>query len=317
MKEGKSFDDLKKELGKGVTQLEGMVKYNYNIDFDPRNLIGDNYANQTERNYGCSDVEGPDASHGTNVAGIIAAVRGNRIGMDGIANNVRIMSVRVVPDGDERDKDVANGIRYAVDNGASIINMSFGKSFSFNKKVVDDAVKYALSKDVLLVHAAGNDGKDNDNTDNFPNPRPEGKSSKRATNWVEVGAANWKTGADAAATFSNYGKLNVDLFSPGVDIYSTIPDNKYDFFDGTSMASPACAGVAAILRSYFPELTAPQVRDILMATVTKNTNKIFKPGRGDKKSKVDFTDLCITGGVVNAEKAVALALTTKGKKKVK
>jgi len=278
--------------------------------------LGDNYADQKERVYGNNDVEGPDAFHGTHVAGIIAAVRNNETGMNGVANNVQIMSVRAVPDGDERDKDVANAIRYAVDNGASIINMSFGKGYSWNKQIVDDAVRYAEKHDVLLVHAAGNSSENTDISDNFPNETFTKKKlfgKKQARNWLEVGALSWKGGEDAAAGFSNYGKENVDLFAPGVAIYSTIPDNNYGEAQGTSMASPVVAGVAAILRSYFPTLSARQVKDILMETVVPINQKVKKPGKDE--DLVPFSDLSVSGGTINALKAAEKAAKVKGKRK--
>src|SRR5690606_29401290 len=164
----KSFEDFYKELEEGVDYYQAQVDYHLNKSFDPRHIVGDNYENADERFYGNADIQGPDADHGTHVAGIIGAKRHNGIGIDGIADNVQIMGVRIVPDGDERDKDVANGIRYAVDNGAKVINMSFGKGYVYNKKTVDEAIKYAEQKDVLLVHAAGNDAKDNDLIKNYP-----------------------------------------------------------------------------------------------------------------------------------------------------
>jgi len=311
MKSGEKADEVLKEITKGYEYLDKMVKYKLNPDFDPRNIVGDNYADQLQKNYGNNDVIGPDASHGTHVAGIIGAKRNNNIGVDGVCDNVRIMVVRVVPDGDERDKDVANAIRYAVDNGASVINMSFGKDVSFNKKIVDDAVKYAVSKDVLLVHAAGNSSLDLDKEDNFPNKRYE--AGKKAEAWLEVGASSWEGGKNKVGSFSNYGQKNVDVFAPGVAIYSTIPSSKYERFDGTSMASPSTAGVAALLRAYFPELTAVQVKEIIMKTVTPIKETTIKPGT--KNEEIAFSKLCISGGVVNAYKAVALAMKTKGKKK--
>jgi len=123
---------------------------------------------------------GPDKEeilHGTHVAGIVAQVRNNNIGGDGIANNVEILTVRAVPDGDEYDKDIALGIRYAVDNGAKVINGSFGKSFSPHKQWVFDAIKYAEKKDVLIVHAAGNDAKDIDVENNYPNDSADKKQN--------------------------------------------------------------------------------------------------------------------------------------------
>jgi len=314
---GASLESLEHDLEEASTQINSQLEYYYNTDFDPRSIVGDNYNDPNQRNYGNNDVTGPDANHGTHVAGIIAGSRGNEIGMDGVADNVRIMSVRCVPDGDERDKDVANAIRYAVDNGASIINMSFGKGYSWNKKVVDDAVKYAKKKDVLLVHAAGNDGKDNDTSDNFPNDIYSKRGwfkPKMAKNWIEVGALNWKDGENLAARFSNYGKDKVDVFAPGVDIYSTTVDNNYDWYPGTSMASPMVAGVAAVLRSYFPTLSAEQVKDIIMSSSATNNSMVIKPGSDEK---VKFSELSNSGGTLDAYQAVKKAMTTKGKKKVK
>ncbi len=301
---------------------KGKALYAYNPDFNPRTVIGDNYEDQREQYYGNNDVEGPDARHGTHVAGIIAATRNNDIGMDGVADNVRIMSVRTVPNGDERDKDVANAIRYAVDNGASIINMSFGKGYSWDEKVVEDAIKYAEKNDVLLVHAAGNSGQNNDTTDNFPNDMYKGKGflffkgkTKNYKNWLEIGALNYQNGENLSAPFSNYGAKNVDLFAPGMAIYSTIPNDGYEPLQGTSMAAPVVAGVAALLRSYYPALTAVQVKNILMASSTKLSHKVITPGTKDKMTS--FSNLSVSGGTVNAEQALILAAKTKGKKKVK
>ncbi len=308
-------ENLEEQKKEATEYFDGQLQYGMNPDFDSRKIVKDNYNDFSNRIYGNNDVTGPDASHGTHVAGIIAARRGNGVGMDGVAENVKIMAVRAVPDGDERDKDVANGIRYAVDNGACIINMSFGKGYSPNKEYVDDAVRYALAHDVLLVHAAGNDSEDNDADPNFPNDKFAKKGglfkSKTAANWMEIGALSWKPGEKRPASFSNYGKKNVDLFSPGVAIYSTTPDNKYASFQGTSMASPAAAGVAAMLRSYFPDLSATQVKKIMMGSVVAQTGKVYKPGTQDL---VEFSDLCTTGGVASASKAVDAAEKVKGKK---
>lgn len=313
---GGTFEGLKEDLDGALNYFESKYKYHYNPDFDSRStIVKDNYQNSLESNYGNNDVEGPDASHGTHVAGIIAASRGNDVGMKGVSGNVRIMSIRAVPDGDERDKDVANAIRYAVDNGASIINMSFGKGYSYDKGVVDAAMKYAQKNDVLLVHAAGNSSQNNDNTGNFPNDRFEKTGwfrPKKLKNWLEVGALSWKGEKEAPAKFSNFGKENVDLFAPGVDIYSTIPGSKYANFNGTSMASPVVAGVAAVLRSYFPELSAKQVRSILMDSTFPINRDVNKPGT---EEVVPFSQLSVTGGVVNTYTAVAKAKKTKGKKK--
>lgn len=312
LKNGFTADDLQD----AVEHFSKQADYQYNVDFNPRNIIGDKYANSSERYYGNADIKGPESFHGTHVAGIIAANRTNNLGIQGVANNVQIMGVRCVPDGDEHDKDVANSIRYAVDNGAQVINMSFGKSYKWDKKAVDDAVKYAESKDVLLVHAAGNDSKDNDNNDNFPTDKFEKAglfAKKYASNWLEIGAASYKTGENAVAGFSNYGKKNVDVFAPGVQIYSTIPESKYGFAQGTSMAAPMVAGVAAVIRSYYPELTAAQVKKIIMDSSIKSNQQVKKPGT--RGTMVSFSGLSVSGGDVNLYEAIKLASKTKGKKK--
>lgn len=321
-KNGVTQADFEEQKAEALEYFNGQLNYGLNPDYNPRTIVGDNPNDVNERYYGNNDVEGPDAFHGTHVAGIIAAVRNNDIGIRGVADNVRIMSVRCVPDGDERDKDVANAIRYAVDNGASIINMSFGKGYSPNKKLVDDAIKYAEEHDVLLVHAAGNDAENNDTDPNFPNdmyaqPLKKGLfgKQKNATNWMEIGALSWKSGEKRVASFSNYGKKNVDLFSPGVAIYSTIPGSKYGNAQGTSMAAPAAAGVAAILRAHYPELSAEQIREVMMKSVVpQNDGEVFKPGTTEK---VNFSELCASGGVVSATNAVALAEKTKAKRNKK
>ncbi|MBK7811464.1 MAG: S8 family serine peptidase [Saprospiraceae bacterium] len=312
----KSF--ITKEYSDGIDHFTKELEYNFNPDFDSRKIVGDQYSNVDEKYYGNNDFEGPEASHGTHVAGCVAAARGNGVGMDGVATNVRIMSVRCVPDGDERDKDVANAIRYAVDNGASVINMSFGKGHSPQKDAVDAAVKYAASKDVLIVHAAGNGSADIDKVDNFPNKYYKKKkflSSNKAKNWLEIGALSHEKGSGMIAGFSNYGKKNVDFFSPGMLIYSTVPDNGYQNLQGTSMAAPIAAGVAAMIRSHFPTLTAEQVADVMRKSVVKSDIAVKVPGKegGSKK----LSELCSTGGYVNAYQAVMLASKTKGKKKVK
>jgi cell wall-associated protease len=295
------------QVKEGVEHYETAVEYGYNLEFNSRTIVGDDPNNLYEKGYGNNDVEGPDAKHGTHVAGIIAANRNNDLGIRGIANNVRIMSVRAVPNGDERDKDVANAIIYAVDNGAKIINMSFGKSFSPQKEAVDKAVKYAESKGVLIIHAAGNDSKDLDSQPNFPT-RQFIKKGDVASNWIEVGASAASEEVGFIGSFSNYGKKSVDLFAPGVEIYSTTPDNTYEDLQGTSMACPATAGVAAIIMSYFPELSAVQVKQLLLQSTRKFDGlKVPQPGA---ETPVPFKDLSISGGLVNAYEAAKLASTS-------
>ncbi len=307
------YKKIKNDIEEGVKHYNTQVTYNLNLEFDPRDTVSDNYSMDNERYYGNADVTGPSGTHGTHVSGIVGANRVNNLGIKGVANQARIMAIRTVPDGDERDKDVANAIRYAADNGAKVINMSFGKSYSWNKKVVDEAVKYALSKDVLLVHAAGNDGKNTEKTDNFPNrlfADSTGVTMGAADAWIEVGASGWKDNEDLVADFSNYGQKSVDVFAPGVKINSTVPGSaKYKEEDGTSMASPVVAGLAALIRSYYPKFTALQVKDIIMNSVSKVDHKVKVKEDGSSK-KVLFTEVCLSGGIVNAYNALVLAEKT-------
>lgn len=296
-------EELEDQLQQGKKQISNLVKYNaMNVDSIRKYVVGDDINNVSEKGYGNNNVKGPDALHGSHVAGIIAAVRNNNKGINGTTNDVKIMIVRAVPNGDERDKDVANAIRYAVDNGASVINMSFGKYYSPDKEAVDEAVRYAESKDVLLVHAAGNESKNKDIETSYPSRVM--KNGEVAPNWIEVGASGYKGGSDLIGSFSNYGKTTVDLFAPGVNIYSTTPDNTYTTESGTSMASPATAGVAALIRTYFPDLKAPEVRTALMKTVVPYTKQVKVPGAGKKDPKKTLTELCISGGFLNANNAV-------------
>jgi len=303
---GLSVADLKKEIEK---ELESYIRVQNgeNLKTNYRKVVGDNPDDIKDTKYGDNNVMGPDKEeilHGTHVAGIVAQVRNNKIGGDGIANNVQILTVRAVPDGDEYDKDIALGIRYAVDNGAKVINGSFGKAFSPHKQWVYDAIKYAESKDVLIVHAAGNDAKDIDKEDNFPNDSDD-KVNEFADNMITVGALNYEYGTNVVADFSNYGKLNVDVFAPGVKIYASTPNNTYQFLQGTSMAAPNVAGVAALIRSYYPTLTAKQVKHILMDSGTVIKSSVAVGGDPDKTRL--FSELSQSGKMVNAYNAMVMA----------
>jgi subtilisin family serine protease len=301
------------EVSEAKKELESRTLYGLNPSYNPRPIVGDDTLNLTQRDYGNTDVTGPDAKHGSHVAGIIGAVRGNSVGIDGVATAVRIMAVRAVPDGDERDKDIANAIRYAVDNGANVINMSFGKAYSPNKGVVDDAVKYADARGVLMVHAAGNDAENTDVKPSFPTPAY--LTGGRAQNWLEIGAISWKGGDSLVATFSNYGAKQVDVFAPGVDILSTIPGGGYERLSGTSMAAPVVTGLAALLMSYYPNLTAADVKHIILTTATRLTNQqVIAPG-AQNGEKVRFGTLSATGGIVNAYEAIRMAETMSANKK--
>ena len=276
-------------------------------------IVKDNYNDFNDKFYGNNDIMASNKSalHGTHVSGIIGAARNNGLGMDGVADNVKIMMIRAVPDGDEHDKDIALAIRYAVDNGALVVNMSFGKGFSPEKKWVDEAVKYAESKGVLLVHAAGNDAKNNDSTYNFPNPVFQA-DNKRAGNWITVGASGDPLVGGLTASFSNYGKKEVDVFAPGVKIYSSVPGgNTYQNLQGTSMASPVVAGLAAFILEYYPNLSAQQVKMVIEKSAKKPTEKVKNPETGEM---VDLSDICKSGGLANAYEAIKLASTIKGER---
>ena len=279
-----------------------------------KDIVGDNENDINDRFYGNGDVTATTPFHGTHVSGIIGAVRNNNLGMDGVADNVRIMMIRAVPDGDEHDKDIALGIRYAVDNGAKVINMSFGKEFSPQKKWIDSAVMYADSKGVLLVHAAGNDKENVDSADNFPNPHFKDTNIK-APNWITVGASGDEKAGGLVASFSNYGKQEVDLFAPGVRIYSTIPGgHNYGNAQGTSMAAPVVTGTAAFLMSYFPKLSPEQIKYCIEKSAVKQPGKVRKPGTDEE---VDFATLSKSGGLLNAYEAAKVADTLKPEKKKK
>ncbi|MFB9109246.1 S8 family peptidase [Flavobacterium gyeonganense] len=285
------------------------LNFNLNKDFDGRKVLGDNAEDIKSTKYGNNIVFGPDkekALHGTHVAGIIAQVRGNNLGGDGVANNVEILTVRAVPDGDEYDKDIALAIRYAVDNGAKVINGSFGKSFSPHKQWVYDAIKYAAKKDVLIVHAAGNDGYNIDEKQNINYPNDSEDNVKEfADNLITIGAINKSYGQNVVAGFSNFGKLNVDVFAPGEEIYATVPNNKYKYLQGTSMASPNAAGVAALIRSYYPKLKAAQVKKILMESGVALPEKVVL---GEEKPEaVSATESSKTAKMVNAYNALLMA----------
>ena len=269
-------------------------------------ITHDNEQDINDRSYGNADVMASTPFHGTHVAGIIGAERNNGKGMDGVADNVRIMMIRAVPDGDEHDKDIALAIRYAADNGAKVVNMSFGKDFSPQKKWIDDAVRYAESKGVLLVHAAGNDAKNVDTADNFPNPVMK-DTHKKASNWITVGASGDPLAGGYTASFSNYGKKQVDVFAPGVKIWSSIPGgNTYGNAQGTSMACPVVVGTAALLLEYFPYLTPQQLKYCIMKSAQNPGVKVSKPGTDET---VNMTDLCVSGGVINAYEAAKVAAT--------
>ena len=280
--------------------IEDQLYYNLNVNFDDRSLIGDNPDDFTDINYGNPNVEGPDATHGTHVSGIIGSIRGNDKGGDGVADNVKIMVLRAVPNGDENDKDVAVAIKYAVDNGAQVINMSFGKGYSPYQEKVYEAFQYADAKGVLLVHAAGNDSKDIDVEVNYPTSMYSFQEAP-LDHFLTIGAST-KNKEELVASFSNYGQTMVDVFAPGFEIYNSVPQSDYRNLQGTSMAAPMVAGVAAMLKSYFPTLTMKEIKDVILSTSTKYEVN-------------EFMTKSVTGGVVNVYNATKACLKLENSKK--
>jgi subtilisin family serine protease len=303
-----SKKDFDKQMVGYKSYVYDQLNYNLNPEFDGRKIVGDNPYDINDKKYGNNNVIGPNkegGKHGTHVAGIIGAIRGNNKGGDGVASSyVKIMALRAVPNGDEYDKDIALAIRYAVDNGAKVINGSFGKNYSPQKQWVFNAIKYAESKDVLFVHAAGNDAKNIDLSPNFPNDA-DGASPEYADNVLTIGALNYEYGASLMANFSNYGKENVDIFAPGVKIYATTPNNTYEYLQGTSMASPNVAGVAALIRAFYPKLSASQVKHIIMDSGTPLETAFNLAGSNGEQS--NFSAISKSGKIVNAYNALVMA----------
>ncbi len=295
----KDYESYKKELQEKIS-----FKTIAPIDYRGKLLKDDGY-NIENKYYGNNNLQTYSGYHGTSVSSIIGAIRNNGKGIDGIADNVRIMMIRAGLGKDEFDKDVAIAIRYAVDNGAKVINISLGKPISPDKKWVDEAAKYALSKDVVIVHASGNDAQNNDVDFNYPNGSCLDET--RLPNFLNIGASGDKSNGGLVAPFSNYGKKMVDIFAPGVDINCAITNNGTQLSSGTSMASPIAAGIAALLRSYFPKLNASQIVDIIKKSGTEINEEVILPGT--KGKKIAFKKLSETGKIVNVYEAVKLALT--------
>lgn len=307
---GENVPDAIDQLNEAIEYFSGRLNSHFNLDLDGRAVVGDDPDDINDTDYGNNNVMGPtpdkeDIKHGTHVAGIIAAQRNNGIGINGVAHNVEIMAIRAVPDGDEYDKDIALAIRYAVDNGASVINTSFGKYFSTHPEWVNDAIQYAAENDVLIVNAAGNEGINLDEKAVYPNDQNPENPTEIADNFLTVGALNYTYGSNLVASFSNYGKANVDVFAPGTQIWSTTPNDEYEFLQGTSMAAPAVAGIAAVIRSFYPKLTAPQVKQIIMDSGLSSSASVILGGNPSNTSK--FSELSTSGKMANMYNALIMA----------
>ncbi len=312
LERGELIPDLLTNLKEGIDHFTDQLNYHINLEFDGRSVVGDNVDDIKDTTYGNGNVMGPNPKkdgilHGTHVAGIIAAERNNGKGMNGIAKNVKIMAIRAVPDGDEYDKDIALAIRYAVDNGAKVINTSFGKYYTTHPEWVFEAIKYAADKDVLIVNAAGNEGINLDQKMVYPNDQTN-TTPEVSNNFITIGALNYEYGSNLVADFSNYGKENVDAFAPGVQIWATVPSNKYKYLQGTSMAAPGVSGVAALIRSYYPKLKAAQVKQILMDSGIGVTASVVTGGEATHIEK--FSQLSKSGKMVNLYNALILASKT-------
>jgi subtilisin family serine protease len=284
--------------------ISGKDQSAVSIDTPPEDLrkkiTKDQYENFNDQYYGNNNITGPNARHGTHVAGLAAGIIDTNFTKSNFSNPIQIMGVRLVPDGDEYDKDVALGIRYAVNNGAKIINMSFGKSFSPEQGWVDSAIRYAASKDVLIIHSAGNESYDLNNKSVYPSPYSNVFKNK-ASNMITVGASSDPVIAESILTdFSNYGNKIVDVLSPGNKIFSSLPNQQYGFLNGTSMSAPILSHIAALVRAYFPKLSAPQVKAILLQSCWKpnDENTLFPIPQKDQSKRLN--DISTEGGIINA-----------------
>lgn len=271
-------------------------------------IIKDNYESLADKYYGNNDITGPGAKHGTHVAGLVASIPDSSWNVNKLYPPIQIMGVRVVPNGDEYDKDVALGIRYAVDNGAKVINMSFGKSYSPEQIWVDSAIRYAASKDVLIIHAAGNEYYDLNIKPVYPNPYSYFLKDT-ANNVITVAASSdFFINETLLTDFSNFGPAIVDVLSPGEKIYSTIPGvNNYGFLQGTSMAAPIVSHIAAMIRSYFPSLSAVEVKKIIKQSVWKPNEQDISYDIPQKEETKSLAEIASAGGIVNAAKAIQIA----------
>ena len=272
-----------------------------------KTIIQDQYDNFKDQFYGNMDIMGPNARHGTHVAGLAIGITDTAA--TSFKTPIRIMGLRVVPDGDEYDKDIALGIRYAVNNGAKVINMSFGKSFSPEQAWVDSAIRYALSKDVLIIHSAGNESYDLNLKTVYPSPYSTLFKDK-AANMLTVGASSDPLIGESLLTdFSNYGNQVVDLLSPGYKIYSSLPSPRFGFQNGTSMSAPIVSHIAGLVRAYFPKLTAVEVKNILLQSCWKPNDPNSQFAIPQKEQTSTLSNIAAEGGIINAVLSIQNAAT--------
>ena len=306
----RKFEDLIEHKN----QKDSILNRNFNIEINDRLLIGDN-PDVLEKGYGNNKLNSNvfQLTHATEVSSIISGNRNNNIGVNGFHDNIKIMPLSISVSGDEHDKDIAMAIYYAVDNGAKVINMSFGKEFSLNQKWVTDAFKYAEKHNVLLVHSSGNNGFNVDINRYYPSDLDYFNKKEVVSNFINVGSVSKRTDSTMVSKFSNFGKQNVDIFAPGEEIYVAKPNNSYGYDSGTSLAGPMVSGTAALIWLYYPKLTVHQIKNIILESGVSIDKMVIKPGTKDEM--VPFSELCITGKVLNTYNAFLLAKKISKQKK--
>ncbi|WP_298547129.1 S8 family serine peptidase [uncultured Aquimarina sp.] len=306
VQKGIRYDLTPKGLDIYISNYKKREETILHIDHNEREIPGDNPDDINDNNYGSPVVYGDvPFQHATVVAGTLGATRSNDLGIKGFSDHIKIMPVVMVATGDEHDKDIAVAIRYAVDNGAKVINMSWGKTLSLHEDWVNDAIEYAANHDVLLVTAAGNNNTNNDLQKSYLNDYTDEKEF--VDNFIVVGASTWDL-QNLRASFSNYGKKHVDVFAPGVDMYTTkYSKDAYTSTRGTSLASPVVAGIAALVRSYYPKLSARQVKQVILDSGTKYDVDVELKLKDKSAKLVPFSELSKSGRIINAYNALLLA----------
>lgn len=273
-----------------------------------KDIIGDNYLDINYNKYGNNVLLTADAAIGTMEAGIIVAKRENGLGGNGIMDQAEIMTLRVAANGEPYLKDIALAIRYAVDHQADIIMLPVQNTLypEDQKKWISEALEYAESKGVFCITPAWEGAQDLAVETYYPNRWMTGK--KELTNLMVVCSSD-KNGNPSMN--SNYGAKEVDLYAPGMEIYSTYTGDTYQSGTGLGLAAATTVGVAALIKAYYPHLTGTQIRNILLETVTSRKDAEVEKGIiVDGKPTQDlflFGDLCLSGGIINAYQAVVAA----------
>jgi subtilisin family serine protease len=285
------------------TSYKSGLNKHLNIDFNERSLVGDNPYDINDTIYGNNKTFNflKHYDHGTRVSSVITNL------FKYSSSKLKILPISISPAGSYHDKDLALAIRYAVNNGAKVINMSFAKEYSINKEWVFEAFKYAEKHNVVIVRAAGNDSYDLGNY-NITYPMDNENNGKEVSdNFLLVGSSTYKANENLKANFSSYGKNDVDVFAPGDNLFTAKPFNKYMLDRGTSLSAALISGVAALLFSHYPNLTASQVKHIIMDSGIEYTFPVKTPTKEDKDKMTPFNQLSKSGKVVNAYNALIMA----------